>query len=114
MGGDGPTFVTPGHDPTLDLWVEGVCPPDLRRYYCRHGHYVGFGNVFPCNLCGAPETTFVVDVEFSTHDDLQEGRTSIGTRRVEVLARHDAEAMALACQLVASAHDVMPTKATPV
>jgi hypothetical protein len=46
-----PAFVTPGHDPTLSTWYRDVCPPDLKKYYCVHGHYTGHRNVFPCPIC---------------------------------------------------------------
>lgn len=44
-------FVMPGHDPTLSSWVANTCPVDLLRYYCVHGHYVGYRNCFPCAIC---------------------------------------------------------------
>lgn len=107
-----PAFVMPGHDPTISEWRRDVCPPDLQRYYCVHGKYVGFKRLFRCYLCDPLEEAQEVEVEFSTHDDLQHGRLAIGRRTVEVLAAGDAEAMLLACQLVATVLDVMPTRAT--
>lgn len=53
--------------------------------------------------------TFVVDVQFSTHDDLKDGRTTIGVRRFILLADNDVDASLTACQIVA-AQGFMPTR----
>jgi hypothetical protein len=54
-------------------------------------------------------TTFVVDVDFSTHDALQQGVTSLGFRRFTVQAHDGDDASLVAAQWVAAA-GVMPTR----
>lgn len=55
---------------------------------------------------------FTIDVDFSTHDDLQRGVTSLGFRRVRVLADSGDQASLIAAQMVAAVHGVMPTATT--
>ena len=113
-----PAFVMPGYDPDRDspgaVWFREHCAPDLQRYYCRHGRYIGFMGIFAdsCERCRPVERTYEVDVEYSTHDCVKEGRTSTGCERVAVVAVGEREAMLVACQFVASTLDVMPTMAT--
>lgn len=52
--------------------------------------------------------TFVVDVTFSTHDDLKDGVIALGFRRFRVQADDDVQASLIAAQWVA-ASGVMPT-----
>lgn len=57
--------------------------------------------------------TFVVDVCYSTHDDLKEGRCEIGFRRFRVLASDGDEAGLIATQWVAAdriGKGVIPTR----
>jgi len=113
-----PAFVMPGYDPDRDspgaVWFREHCAPDLQRYHCRHGRYIGFMGIFvdSCELCRPAEQTYEVDVTYSTHERVKEGRTAIGCERVTVLAADEADAMLVACQLVASTLHVMPTMAT--
>ena len=51
---------------------------------------------------------FIVDVEYSTHDDLKGGVVALGFRRFRVLANDDIEATLIAAQWVA-ASGYMPT-----
>lgn len=54
---------------------------------------------------------FVVDVEFSTHDDLKLGHTCIGVNTVRVSADTDHEATLVALQMTLC-HGVYVTRAT--
>lgn len=45
---------------------------------------------------------YVVEVEWSTQDDLMQGKTCVGTSTVEVEAFHGGMAQLLAAQLVAT------------
>ncbi len=54
---------------------------------------------------------WVVDVEFSTHDDLKLGRTCIGYNTVFVSADTDVEATLIALQMTLC-HGVYVTRAT--
>lgn len=56
-------------------------------------------------------STWVVDVETATHDDLREGETVTRVSRVQVLALDETEAMLVACQMAAT-DGRMPTRAT--
>jgi hypothetical protein len=48
---NGKPIIIGDHDPRLSTWVAEVCPVDLLKYYCVHGHYVGCKNCFPCPVC---------------------------------------------------------------
>src|ERR1700746_286418 len=57
--------------------------------------------------------TFIVDVAYSTHDDLKEGRCEIGFRRFRILASDGQEAGLIATQWVAAdriGKGVIPTR----
>lgn len=75
---NGKPIIIGDHDPTLSAWVAEVCPVDLLRYYCVHGHYIGYKNVFPCPVCkGRPRL----------HPRVAQ-RQSAGTTRRKQQGRH--------------------------
>jgi hypothetical protein len=56
-------------------------------------------------------TTWTVDVETATHDELKEGKTATRISRVQVVAPDEIEAKLVACQM-ATHGDRVPTRAT--
>lgn len=50
-------------------------------------------------MIGLDDACYVVDVDYSTNDDLKEGNVAIGTNRVVVLAPDAVTAQLVACEM---------------
>lgn len=65
------------------------------------------GRMAPIPTLAVCDGVFVIDVDFSTHDDLKLGRCVTGTHRVSVLAASSTDAQLAACTMIAC--HAMPT-----